>query len=244
MARDKDEGAGFNPLGWMFTFSDLVTLLLTFFVMLLAMKAPEITKLQAIFGIFKEGGTSSMGMSGRTSVPELRRLLDNLRQPTSNELTSRDQKLAEDLNLPPSLETLLGGLTQPGVDLKQDRRGTVLTLTNDVLFPAGGAELTPKAKAVLHKCAELLRDSGLPLSIEGYTDDLPPSPGSPFKDNWDLSLARATAVLNYLSQVEKIPPGRMRVGALGDTRPLEPNDSPQHRAMNRRTEIVILNDKP
>ncbi len=243
MARDKDEGPGFNPLGWMFTFSDLVTLLLTFFVMLLAMKAPEVTKLQAIFGIFKEGGSGSLNVSDQAKVSELKQLLDSLRQPTSKELSAREQKLAEKLGLPPSTETLLSGLIQPGVKLRQEQRGTVLTLTNDVLFPAGGADLSPKAQEVLHEAAQVLRYGTMPLSIEGYTDDLPPSPDSPYEDNWGLSLARAMAVLHYLTGVEKIPPGRLRVGALGDTRPLVPNDSPQHRAMNRRTEIVILSQQ-
>ena len=71
-----------------------------------------------------------------------------------------------------------------------------------------------------------------------------PGPGAAAADNWSLSLQRALAVLHYLNVKENIPARRLRVAALGSTRPLVPNDTPEHRAMNRRTEIVLLMSNP
>jgi len=76
--------------------------------------------------------------------------------------------------------------------------------------------------------------------VEGHTDNQITDPRSGYANNWQLSLARAMAVLDQLVKEEKVRPERLRVAALGDTRPLVPNDTPEHRAMNRRTEIVLL----
>jgi chemotaxis protein MotB len=224
----------------MFTFSDLVTLLLTFFVMLLSMKAPEIQKLKAVFGVFSQGSASSLGMADREQAANFKRLLDAIRQPRADEFSSEAQKLARELELPPEVSGALGGSLQPGVKLKNEERGVVITLANDLLFPAGRSRLTPEAKKAIGQAAGMLRYSSQPVAIEGHTDNLPPGPGAAAPDNWDLSLQRALAVLHYLVEQENLPRERFRVAALGPTRPLAPNDTPAHRAMNRRTEIVLM----
>ncbi len=243
MARDKDQGSDFNPLGWMVTFGDLITLLLTFFVMLLAMREPEIQKLKAVFGIFAHGGPAPLALSDKAKIQDLQRLLDSIRQPTAEELTSPEQQLARKLQLPPSQEGALPAALQPGVNLRSERRGMVITLANDLLFAPGRAELSPRARQAIRQAAQILRYGDQPVSVEGHTDNVPPPPNGPYPDNWSLSLARAEAVLHQLIE-EGIAPSRLRVAALGDTRPLVPNDTPQHRAMNRRTEIVILVPNP
>ena len=244
MARKEKEEASFDPLGWMFTFSDLVTLLLTFFVMLLAMKQPEIQKLRAAFSIFIEGSTSSMSLSDKSEVQKFQHLLNSLRQPTIDDLTSEKQKLAAKLDLPPSQETRLLHRLQENVSLRREERGVVITLANDLMFASGEAKLSEKAKEAIHQVAAMLRYGDVPISVEGHTDNLATDPRSGFANNWQLSLARAMAVLDQLVKAEKIRASRVRVAALGDTRPLVPNDTPEHRAMNRRTEIVLLTPQP
>jgi len=242
VARKESEGTGFNPLGWMLTFSDLVTLLLTFFVMLLAMKAPEIQKLRAAFSVFHEGSEASLSLADQAEVQQFQHMLNRLRQPTAEELTSEKQKLATQLEMPPALETYLPPRLQDKVSLRREERGVVITLANDLLFGSGQATLSPKAKEAVHDVAKLLRYGQVPLSVEGHTDNQATDPKAGYANNWQLSLARAMAVLDQLVQVEKVRPERLRVAALGDTRPLVQNDTPEHRAMNRRTEIVLLSN--
>ena len=244
MARKEKDGASFDPLGWMFTFSDLVTLLLTFFVMLLSMKQPEIQKLRAAFSIFIEGSPSSMSLSDRTEVQKFQHLINSLRQPMADELTSENQKLAAKLDLPPSQQTRLAHKLQEKIDLKREERGVVITLANDLLFGSGQAALSEKAKEAIHEVAGMLHYGDVPISVEGHTDNLATDPKSGYSNNWQLSLARAMAVLEQLVTVEKIKASRLRVAALGATRPVVPNDTPEHRAMNRRTEIVLLTPQP
>lgn len=235
--KKKDEG--FNPLGWMFTFSDLVTLLLTFFVMLLSMKQPEVTKLKAVFGIFAQGAEQELAFSDRGEMEQIHQLLDQLKQPRADEMQTPDQELAISLELPGSTEPELVGPLQAQLKIKRDERGTVITLANDLLFNPGQAELSPRAREAINKVAELIRYGDQPISVEGHTDSTKPGQATGFSDNWDLSLARALAVMDQLVAVGRLKESRMRVAALGDTRPVAPNDTAQNRALNRRTEIVL-----
>jgi chemotaxis protein MotB len=240
MGRKKQEGEAFNPLGWMLTFSDLVTLLLTFFVMLFAMRTPEVAKLKAAFGVFSGGAEAALGLTDKGKVGDLQELLDSIKQPRSDEFGTAEQELAKGLDLPPSSEGGMAGQMQQGVNLKSEERGVVITLANDLLFQPGQAALSPQAEQAIHQAATVLRHGGQPISVEGHTDSMKPGAGATAADNWSLSLQRALAVLHYLNVKERIPARRLRVAALGSTRPLVPNDTPEHRAMNRRTEIVLL----
>lgn len=234
------EGPGFDPMGWMFTFSDLVTLLLTFFVMLLAMRAPEVQKLKAAFGVFERGGQGVLESTDRSRVPDLLSKLDQVSQPRVDELRSAEQEAARQLDLPGGETQSLPSFLQPGINLRRDERGLVITLSNDVLFAPGQASLNQEAIKRISQAAEMLRHGTQPISVEGHTDNerLPGEAG--FQDNYGLSLARALAVVRQLTQGDGVEADRVRVAALGASRPLAPNDTPEHRAMNRRIEIVVL----
>ncbi|MCA1905412.1 MAG: flagellar motor protein MotB, partial [Desulfarculus sp.] len=234
------EGPGFDPLGWMLTFSDLVTLLLTFFVMLLAMRSPEVQKLKAAFGIFERGGQGVLESTDRSRVPDILTKLDQVSQPRVDELKSSDQEAASQLELPGGEPQSLPSFLQPGINLRRDERGLVITLSNDVLFSPGKAVLSPEAVKRISQAAEILRYGTQPISVEGHTDNERLPGETPFKDNYDLSLARALAVAHQLIQGDGVDANRVRVAALGASRPLAPNDTPEHRAMNRRIEIVVL----
>ncbi len=242
MAKKKKE-EGFNPLGWMFTFSDLVTLLLTFFVMLLSMKQPEVTKLKAVFGIFAHGSEQALGFSDRGEMEQIHQLLDQLKQPSADEMQSPDQELAISLELPGSTQPELVGPLQTQLKIRRDERGTIITLANDLLFNPGQAELSPRAREAIRKVADLIRYGDQAISVEGHTDSTKPGSGAGFTDNWELSLARALAVLDQLVAVGGIRESRLKIAALADTRPVAANDTPEHRALNRRTEIILLKNE-
>ena len=231
MAR-KETATGFNPLGWMLTFSDLVTLLLTFFVMLMALKAPEVAKLKAAFGIFEQGVSVSDASDQAGQKSDFIRQQENLP-------SSRQRPLSEKDGLPGVATPELPAYLQGKVSLKREARGTVLTVSNDLLFPVGGYTLSPKAQKVLQKVAEMLRYSSLPVSVEGHADAFKPAAASGVASNRELSLKRALAVLAVLRK-SGVADSRLRVAALADTRPLADNKTPDGRAQNRRTEIILL----
>lgn len=253
-----------DPYGWMFTFSDVVTLILTFFVMMLAFRQPDLARYQAAFGDLaasrEQAATAGQGAgqgagpgagpkagpgAGQEAGPI--RAVDSLlasgpgSKAPAEELAEGPPGLAQELDLPLGRSGFPSGTLQKGVSLREDARGTAITLANDLLFTPGSAWLPPAAAAQIAKVAELLRHGRQPIVVEGHTDDLPLPPGKAYQDNWELSLARAVAVAQQLAAAG-LDTARLRVAALGGSRPLATNDSPENRGKNRRTEIVILTE--
>lgn len=115
-----------------------------------------------------------------------------------------------------------------------------MALPEEVLFTPGMGELRPQDQLMLHALAQALKNVSYTILVEGHTDDSPVKPGGRYASNWELSLARAMAVVDYLVKYEKLPVERLGVAAFGEHHPRVPNISPENRAMNRRIEISIL----
>ncbi len=117
-------------------------------------------------------------------------------------------------------------------------RGLVLSLKGDLLFAEGSTKLKPESYPILHKAAQIIRSCNNRIRIEGHSDNLPVK-GKRFSSNFELSAARAVTVLRFFTEVEKIPENRFYAVGCGEYRPLFPNDTPEHRAKNRRVWIVF-----
>ncbi|MBI3300214.1 MAG: OmpA family protein [Elusimicrobia bacterium] len=116
--------------------------------------------------------------------------------------------------------------------------GVRVRLREGVLFPFGTAELAPRAAAPLAVIAGALKDAPHEVVVEGYTDDRPVLGGS-YRTNWELSVARAHAVLARLAG-EGLAPARLTAAGYGPYRPAAANDTEEGRAKNRRVELLIL----
>jgi chemotaxis protein MotB len=114
-----------------------------------------------------------------------------------------------------------------------------VTLTNPVLFVSGEAVLSPEAKRELSELAPVLTQLPNPVLVEGHTDNVPLR-SSPYGSNWELSVARASAVVDFLTAAAALPPGRFLVAGYGEYRPVAANLTAEGRARNRRIEINIL----
>ncbi len=124
--------------------------------------------------------------------------------------------------------------------VKVDEEKVEIMLRQPVLFDTGKAELKSKARMVLHDIAKLLKDLPNTIVVEGYTDNIPIIGGKRFSSNWELSAARALAVVKYFIDYENIPPYRLSAIGYGEHRPIVPNDTDEHRALNRRVKITII----
>ena len=121
-----------------------------------------------------------------------------------------------------------------------DERGLVARMLDQVLFDSGKAQLHPGASAVLGKVAQVLLEvPNQPVGIEGHTDNVPIK-HSGWASNTALSLARAKAVADCLTEQHGIPVGRLIVKGYGESRPIASNDTAAGRQKNRRVEIVVL----
>lgn len=113
-------------------------------------------------------------------------------------------------------------------------------LENNLLFQSGSAEISTDGKALLMKIKDLLQDERYPyIRIEGHTDDLPLKSTSRYVDNWELSAARAAAVVRFLHETVGIAPERMAAVEYGQYRPIASNETDEGRNKNRRIEIIL-----
>ena len=128
--------------------------------------------------------------------------------------------------------------------LELAERGLVITLVNEILFDSGKDKLKSESHSVLKKVSSVINEK-LPdsnVGIEGYTDNVPIK-YSGWKTNWELSSARALAVLHYLIDDCEVKPTRLSANGYGEFRPVAGNDTKENMQKNRRVEIVILPSK-
>ena len=125
------------------------------------------------------------------------------------------------------------------VEISELRGKMTVKLKDKVLFASGSAALGREGKQALDAVAEAFRDlRDRNVVVGGFTDNMPVGKAGPFKDNWDLSTARAVAVVRYLASKDVSP---TMLGAIGfaQYRPVAPNDSATNRSLNRRIEIAL-----
>ena len=111
------------------------------------------------------------------------------------------------------------------------------------MFKSGSIEVDPKGKKALIKLAKALRDADhIQIMVEGHTDNVPITGKSRYmQDNWDLSVMRATSIVKILTS-NGVDPKLLIAAGRGEYLPVAPNDSPQNRQLNRRTEIILTPD--
>ena len=113
-----------------------------------------------------------------------------------------------------------------------------VSLSENLLFPSGSAVVNPKGKDALSKLAEVLNvNPDITVNIEGHTDSIPIR--GRYKDNWDLSTARATSIVRILTIDYKVDPIRVIASGHSQYDPVQTNSTPEGRAFNRRTEIIL-----
>ncbi len=112
-------------------------------------------------------------------------------------------------------------------------------LKDRILFSSGSAKIDKHGQTALSKIARSLKSvKGRIIRVEGHTDDVPTDPKGPFPSNWELSLARALAVVKHL-QDQGVDPTIMSAAGYGQYQPIAPNDTAENKSRNRRIEIVL-----
>lgn len=216
---------------WLGTFGDLMSLLLTFFILLLSMATFDKEKVDAAIG----------SLQGALSILERGRETE-ITTPSQIQATPIQTQSEADvvLNLFSSLISEYNEMTQisdgPGIDLEESQDGFLLRIPSDLLFSTGSAELdNPNGRLLLNRIALELNKIPLKLRIIGHTDDVKYRVGSNI-DNWDLSNARALSVADIFLN-KGVDSSKIEVGGDGDFNPVVPNDSELNRAKNRRVEL-------
>lgn len=220
---------------WLLTYADMITLLMAFFIMMYSMSVLNLAKFKQVAfsirsgfgGLVRGQGKSVFGSSGMFAS-----------QPSPIEGDTAGVAWRVLKPLVEQVEQDQQG--KRAMSIAEDRRGIVITLSSDqLLFEPGSARIRPGARRMVKRVAEMLRQTENQVQIEGHTCDLPPK-RSKYDSNWELSTARATEVLRYLTESMGLPARRFSAAGYGSVRPVLPNSSEASRSRNRRVEIVLL----
>ena len=139
-----------------------------------------------------------------------------------------------------NLKGALKDVNDEDVSISIEGTAVFVSVSDKLLFSSGSYDLTPRAMEVLGKVADVLKaQPEVRFMVEGHTDNKPIS-GKVMKDNWDMSVLRATSVVRTLQNYFSIDPARMIAAGRSEYMPLVPNSSVENRSLNRRTRIVIL----
>jgi chemotaxis protein MotB len=169
----------------------------------------------------------------------------------SAELEARNARLAEleqilhrkdsAVNaLKESVSKALMGYEGQGLSVNLKNGKVYVSLEEKLLFKSGSYEVDSRGRQALKKLAGVLEDNpNVNIMIEGHTDDVPYRSGSVIKDNWDLSVLRATSVVKILLADSRINPKRLTAAGHGEFMPVDPAKTTEARAKNRRTEIIL-----
>jgi chemotaxis protein MotB len=228
--KTKDSGVG---RGWLITFADLVTLLLTFFVLLLSMATLDRSILREI-AVSIVGAEGLSPSKGAGKIPAKFQFVEQeIEKPTTvfQHLHRIKDILFPDEVLP---EGMARSTLEQNLEILQRPEGVALVLSDDLLFATAESELQEENKKVLSEFALFLATVPMPVNISGYTDNVPGG----IKDNYTLSAERALSVLTYFLEFG-FAPERFSVSAYGEKFPLADNATPEGRAKNRRVEILL-----
>jgi len=223
--------------GWMVTLSDLLILLLTFFVLLISMSSMDKKVFKKMFGAFPNS-LGVLNMGGSVQSPEKKESL--IVRPVAKSRSVAD--LASLRKLSPSLSKLLDDLEAGSASsclaasvVNDDLN---LDIVSDFLFGTLDADMKPAGKIMIAELAKFVAKQPGELVIEVYTDNFPLHTAK-FPDNWILASVRGDAIAREL-QGQGVAESRLALSAFGPDRPRMDNDTPEHRAGNRRVVMRLI----
>jgi len=220
---------------WMATFSDMVTLLLTFFVLLLSFSTMDVKKLQQVLGSVQEAlGVKSVEVGSYRATEQLPAAMVSL------------QKDREEVQKRVFMRQIYNAIKETNLEeeakIINDERGVMVRVDGTTMFESGKADFKPAAIALMDKIIKVMERFNYDIMVEGHSDNVPISGRGVYQSNWELSAARAARVADYL--VDKgIAKTRMSVLGRADTRPITSNATEEGRAMNRRVEFIFVKEE-
>lgn len=258
MSDGKKESAGVPA--WVMTFADLMTLLMCFFVLLLAFSEMDVAKFKQLSGSMKEAfgvqsevevktipkGTSvvaqefSPGKPEPTPINTVRQFTIDSNRNTLDALSRELKEIEETREHARRLRLALKEEIEKGyVAIEMEGTKVIIHIMEKASFDSGLAEVREEFEPVLAKISGLIDNNSGDVTVSGHTDNVPIRT-SRFRSNWELSTSRAVSVAHALLAESTIDRERVQVTGHADTKPRASNDTPEDRAKNRRVEISIV----
>lgn len=213
---------------WMITFSDMMTLLLAFFILLFSFSVIEEAKFGEVAGSLRQAFLGAEGV------------LEGAIVPADIELDEEAQRAIDEMQIVfEQIQLLILEKDMADImNVRMEERGIVLEITDRILFTSSKAYLRPESLEALSYVADILARIDNRIIVEGHTDNLPINTFL-FPSNWELSAGRAIAVVRYLVEAKGLEPTRFKAVGFGEFYPTNTNLTVEGRQKNRRVNIII-----
>lgn len=257
MSRRKEQAEEGAP-AWMATYGDLVTNMLVFFVLLFSLSTVDKNKFEQVAASLSytmlnlKGGDSILEGTGNSIISfdftkydseeaEAKRKEKYIKD--AQEMVVDSEKNLEDKQLDDAKNDIRDTIEEQGISDKvqvvEEKDFILIRLDQEVFFNSGSADILPEGVSVLSSLAQSLRGIENEIMVSGHTDNIPMT-NKKFDTNWELSTARATNVVRFLVEVEKLNPSLFTATGNGEFRPVGDNSTVEGRQKNRRIEIKII----
>lgn len=223
----EEDNASADRDRWLLTYADLITLLMIFFIVMYALSSrissENFSKIN-----------KSLKASLNTKKKEGKDIFANIPSKTKSEQMQEAQMRVK------QAIAQFDGKSQVKVDLQE--RGLVISLFDTAFFEANSSTVKPAMHVPLMKICSALATMSNAVSVEGHSDNL--QAGGTFSSNWSLAGERAVKVVEFMIREGRMAPKRMSATSYAEYKPLFPNDTPEHRALNRRVDVVVSDKGP
>ena len=210
----------------------------------------DVANLNKQIDLLKQNNTQAlrqledMSVISSSQAESIKKSMDNIGAKDAYIQTLQQQMAHKDslnMALVMNLKGAVGSLDDKDINIKVDKGVVYIDISDKLLFKSGKYEVTEQAKTVLGKVAAVLKNQpDIEFMVEGHTDNVPYKGGGVLTDNWDLSVKRATSVVRILQKQYGLDPTKIAAAGRGEFKPVGENDTPEGKAINRRTRIVIL----
>ena len=251
MVRRRKQAENENHERWLVSYADFITLLFAFFVVMFASSQTDKARAKQISEAVEKALSDGKTVGVPPAVAKIlggtvdEKGVGNaqMKGPGGAQRSAKEAP-PDVVELLPSLETLTHELQAQinagELEVRLEARGLVVSLRQSAFFPSGTDEIAPGMYAALGKVARVIEALPNPVQLEGHTDSIPIH-NSRFNSNWELSSARAIAMLNVFCDRFNLPRNRFAVVGRADTVPVATNDTAEGRSRNRRVDIIIVN---
>ncbi len=226
--RKRKKPSSGNHERWLVSYADFITLLFAFFTSMYAISTLNEAKFQRFSGALTTAFTQS-SYDPANPPPIVTGSGPSIALDFQRRFSGRYRALEESMK---------GLSTEYGVKLLMARDGIVIRVPGGTLFKSGSAVLNPGAESVLSEIALSIKGLQSSIKIQGHTDNVP-TRNKTYASNWDLSSARALTVLKFFVDSHDIDPAIISATGYGEFRPIESNNTPGGRRLNRRVDIVL-----
>jgi chemotaxis protein MotB len=212
---------------WMVTYGDMMGLLLTFFILIVSFSSIQESKFEQAAGSMR----ASLGILPESGKPQIFNELNRV---------SQERKMDDVIDNVQKMKAQVADKNLQGqVKITLTEKGAHIVIADPLLFDLGSDHLRPQAAPALDIVAEMLANSPeAEVVVEGHTDNWPIH-NERFASNWELSSARALAVVKYFAFKKGLNPAMFSATGYGEYHPIKPNDTDENRAANRRVEIYV-----